>query len=426
MKKKKLTYNSLALGNLKNRKKQYTLLIIGIILSMTLSSSFTFFVSSAISSALETHNFLYGKQSEIMINTVTSDEIEKYLNETTEMHGYAHILGKITAEDAETNIGACVAWLDDNAKELYYQSIIEGRMPTAENEIAIEKSALTRLGIDCKLNDKITFDFYVQDADQQKEKAIKKEYTLVGILNDKRSNIEKQSWVTDIRIPAAFVMDNTEVEIGGKEALHCFVLDNSDALMQDYIGLTRPLRKSYYGANNDGMGWYTTGGYEIMYTVADTFGVNAPYLLILVFVAVLSIAANIGIVNAFSTNLKERKKQIGLLRSVGATRRQIIKVYGKETFILCLICTPISILISIGAVALSVSTFGENFVFKPSWWVLPLSAIISILIVTLSSFIPLFSASRITPMQAIRNIRLNRKIKTKKIKTQKELILRNF
>ena len=419
MKKKKLTYNSLALGNLKNRKKQYTLLIIGIILSMTLSSSFTFFVSSAISSALETHNFLYGKQTDIMLNTATSDEIEQYLNETTEKHGYAHIVGKLTSEDGETSIGSYVAWLDSQAKELYYQSLIEGKMPTKENEIAIEKSALARLGIDYKLNEKIVFDFYVKDAGTIKEKPVKKEYILVGILNDKRSNIEKQSWATDIDIPAAFVMDNTKVEVGGKEALHCFVLDNSDALMQDYIGLTRPLRKAYYGAN-DGMGWYTTGGYEIMYTVADTFGVNAPYLLILVFVAVLAIAANIGIVNAFSTNLKERKRQIGLLRSVGATRRQIIKVYGKETFILCLICTPVSILISVLVVALSVSTFGENFVFKPSWWVLPLSAIISILIVTLSSFIPLFSASRITPMQAIRNISLNRKIKTKKIKTQKE------
>ena len=153
------------------------------------------------------------------------------------------------------------------------------------------------------------FDFYVKDAGTIKEKPIKKEYILVGVLNDKRSNIEKQSWVTDIDIPAAFVMDNTKVEVGGKEALHCFVLDNSDALMQDYIGLTKPLRNAYYGAN-DGMGWYTTGGYEIMYTVADTFGVNAPYLLILVFVAVLAIAANIGIVNAFSTNLKERKRQI--------------------------------------------------------------------------------------------------------------------
>ena len=91
MKKKKLTYNSLALGNLKNRKKQYTLLIIGIILSMTLSSSFTFFVSSAVSSALETHNFLYGKQSEILVYTATNDEIEEHLNENAEKHGYRGI-----------------------------------------------------------------------------------------------------------------------------------------------------------------------------------------------------------------------------------------------------------------------------------------------------------------------------------------------
>ncbi|MBE6751741.1 MAG: FtsX-like permease family protein [Ruminococcaceae bacterium] len=423
MKKKKLTYNSLALGNLKNRKKQYTLLIIGIILSMTLSSSFTFFVSSAISSALETHNFLYGKQSHIIINTIRNEETEEFLNSNVTTHGYAHILGKIAAVGDEPSTGADVAWLEKEAKDLYFQSLIEGRMPEKENEIAIEKSALTRLGIDYKLNDKITFDFYVQDADQPKEKPIKKEYILVGILNDKRSNIEKQSWVTDIRIPAAFVMDNTEIEIGGKEALHLFISNSDDRFIDGFIGeyveLTRTLRRSYYGAN-DGLSWYVTGGYEIMYTVADTFGMNAPYLLILVFVAVLAVASNIGIVNAFSTNLKERKRQIGLLRSVGATRRQIINVYGKETFILCLICTPVSILISIGAVALSVSTFGENFVFKPSWWVLPLSAIISILIVTLSSFIPLFSASRITPMQAIRNISLNRKIRTKKIKTQKE------
>ena len=33
MKKKKLTFNSLALGNLKHRKKRYTLMILGIILN---------------------------------------------------------------------------------------------------------------------------------------------------------------------------------------------------------------------------------------------------------------------------------------------------------------------------------------------------------------------------------------------------------
>ena len=43
MKKKKLTFNSLALGNLKHRKKRYTLMILGIILSMMFSSSIIYF-----------------------------------------------------------------------------------------------------------------------------------------------------------------------------------------------------------------------------------------------------------------------------------------------------------------------------------------------------------------------------------------------
>ncbi len=418
MKNKKLTFNSLAFGNLKHRKKQYTLLIIGIILSMMFSSGFVFFVSSAVTSALETHNYLYGKQENIIVNTVKNETTEKLLNSNGINHGYAHVIGKIAAEEGEITAGAYVGWLDSEAKEIYYQSIAEGRMPEKENEIAIEKSALKRLDLDYKLNDKICFDFYVKNADAEKEKAIKKEYTLVGVLNDKRSNIEKQTYSSDIDIPAAFVADNTQVALSGKEALHLFMLDVPEGFMNKYIELVRPLRKSYY--SNDGMGWYTTGGYEVSFTIADTFGINAPYLLVLVFVAVLAIASNVGIVNAFSTSLKERKRQIGLLRSVGATKRQIIKIYGKETFVLCLLCTPISILISVVAVSLSVSTFGENFIFKPSWWVLPLSALFSILVVALSSLIPLGSASRITPMQAIRNISINRKIKTKKIKTQKE------
>lgn len=415
---KKLTFNSLAFGNLKHRKKQYTLLIIGIILSMVFSSSFIFFISSAVSSAIETHNYKYGKQENIIVNTVKNETTENLLNSNGITHGYAHVVGKIAAEEGDITAGAYVGWLDSEAKEIYYQSLAEGRMPEKENEIAVEKSALTRLDIDYKLNDKITFDFYVKNADAEKEKAIKKEYTLVGILNDKRSNIKKQNYSSDIDIPAAFVADGTQVELGGKEALHLFMSDVPEGFMEKYIKSVGPLRKSYY--DNDGMGWYTTGGYEVSFTIADTFGINAPYLLILVFVAILAIVANIGIVNAFSTNLKERKRQIGLLRSVGATKRQIIKIYGKETFILCLLCTPISIFISVVAVTLSVGTFGENFIFKPSWWVLPLSALFSVLIVILSSLIPLGSASRITPMQAIRNISINRKIKTKKIKTQKE------
>ena len=43
MNKKKLTVNRLAMGNLKARKKQYTLMIIGIVLAMIFTSAAMFF-----------------------------------------------------------------------------------------------------------------------------------------------------------------------------------------------------------------------------------------------------------------------------------------------------------------------------------------------------------------------------------------------
>ena len=418
MNKKKLTFSSLAFGNIKHRRKQYTLLIIGIILSMVFSSGFVFFVSSAVTSAIETHNYKYGKQSEIVTNVVTNDSLEAVLNENYEDYGYMHILGAITTVDSEIDLGTAVGWLDEGGKELYYQSLSEGKMPQKKNEIAIEKSALIRLGGTYKIGDKITFDLYVQDGAKRSEKPIKKEYVISGILNDKRSNISNQGGVQAFELPAAFVADNSKVELGGKESLHCLILsENEEGSLGTYI---TELRKAMDSGNGGRTGIYTTGGYELSYTISDMFGVDAPFLLMLVFVAVLALVSNIGIINAFSTNLKERKKQIGLLRSVGATRRQIIKIYGRESFIICLLCVPLSLLISVFAVKMSVSIMGTNFVFKPSWWVLPLSAMLSVCLVLLSSLIPLFSASRISPMQAIRNIQINRKMKKKKIKTQKD------
>jgi cytoskeletal protein RodZ len=56
---------------------------------------------------------------------------------------------------------------------------------------------------------------------------------------------------------------------------------------------------------------------------------------------------------------------------------------------------------------------------------LPISAVFDIIIVMMASLVPLAIASRISPMQAIRNINNTRKVKTKKIKSQKEFSVPN-
>lgn len=73
MNKKKLTYNSLALSSLKNRKKSYALMIIGIVLAMMFSSGVPFFISCMNSSRDEIQYRKQGKQETIVIDAQNYD-----------------------------------------------------------------------------------------------------------------------------------------------------------------------------------------------------------------------------------------------------------------------------------------------------------------------------------------------------------------
>lgn len=141
---------------------------------------------------------------------------------------------------------------------------------------------------------------------------------------------------------------------------------------------------------------------------------------IIVVAAVLMLSACLFIVNAFNSNLKDRKKQIGMLRAVGATKNQIISAYGREALIISLIATPISIAVSYFVVKGIISLLGDEYSFTPEWWVFILSALFGIGCVMLAFLIPLVSASKISPIQAIRNIENTRTLNEKHIKSKKE------
>ena len=132
------------------------------------------------------------------------------------------------------------------------------------------------------------------------------------------------------------------------------------------------------------------------------------------------VASSLGIINAFTTNLKERKKQIGLYRAVGATRKQIFNLFMREAVLLGIVCTPVSLLVSFFGVKLIVNNIFDEAFFEANIWILLLCGAFSLLCVVLASMIPLFAASRVTPMQAIRNIETARKLKNKKIRSQKQ------
>ncbi len=407
MKKKKLTFNALALGNLKHRKKRYALMILGIILSMVFSSSIIYFVFSAYTTSQvqnKADRGLYDMMCADYDEDVFDDAEKSDMFETI---GTGSVIGFAFTDPEDKLNGTSVVKLDETAKELVNPILISGTYPQKEGEIAIEQSTLLQLEIASKIGDKITLKFQVQNDDELLPENKEKTYVLTGILRDKRSNI-----ATDFRdkenIPSAFVSEQEQVDLGGKENKICYT-ELTDKGYNDIWGMFCDIPT-------------LSSSCVIIYD--DIFSLNSDETLslgyVLIIVMVLLIASSLGIINAFTTNLKERKKQIGLYRSVGATKKQIITLFLRESVILGLICTPVSLLISYFSVKLIVNSIFEEAFFKANIWLLIACGAFSLLCVVLASLIPLFAASRVTPMQAIRNIETARKLKNKKIRSQKE------
>lgn len=420
MNKKKLTVNRLALGNLKARKKQYTLMIIGIVLAMIFSSGVMFFGFTTLSSLQEITNISYGTQNIFLHNAEEFDFDAAKNNKVISEYGIATSIGFIYTNDDEGN-GTPLARLDDKAKKISYLTVKEGKYPENIGEIALEKDALLRLKmLGAKVGDEISVTMKITDGEGYLSETVEKSYKLVGILADKRCNLEDA--YSGNNFPAAFVCDNEKVELGGKENLSAYVkfyskINGYDEFKDEFVNQGF---KNEYGNPDNTLYEFTYPTQHIFYSGTDEKSdITLTMIFALILAGVLMIASCTGIVNAFNSNLQERRKQIGLMRAVGATRRQIITVFGREALIISLMTVPVSLVISYFASKGIISLMGENFIFIPNFFVLIACGAFSVICVMASAMIPLLRASRTPPMQAIRNTDLSRKMKNKQIRSKK-------
>ncbi len=442
MKRNKLTINKLAFGNLKARKKQYSLMIIGIVLAMIFTSAAMFFAVCNEDSREERKWISLGKQ-DFILKKCDGFDLERFKQDGSVIdYATFEVIAYGYSPDDDFDDGMGIAVHNDKSRELSHFYFLDGRYPEAENEIAIESDALYRMNLyDAKIGDEITLNLRAANGGKFLEKESQKTYTLVGILKDRRYTYEQWYLLNSNHecpeYPAALVCDGTEVEIGGRPWIIGLVDFNFDGktsstlLFDSYREYLRQgglnTYKSQILSNEnsvnydgylDGGYWLQTTGEQIMndWALADMKQITS---LGTILSAVLAVASCFGVINAFNTNLQERRKQIGMLRAVGATKRQIIKVFGREALLISFICAPVSVAFGYLTVWIFSYLMGEIFIFKPEWYVVISIGILGIFFVMAAALIPLFYAARVTPMQAIRNTELGRKMKNKKIKTVK-------
>lgn len=123
--------------------------------------------------------------------------------------------------------------------------------------------------------------------------------------------------------------------------------------------------------------------------------------LVLLVNAVVLMLTMISVMTTMLAMVTERRKEIGLKKALGASDRSILREFMGEGVGLGLVGAIVgSALGFVFAQQLSLRVFGRNIEF--SFWIVPLTVVVSVLITLLASYWPVKKASKIDPALVLR------------------------
>lgn len=362
-------YKELSKRYLKHNKKRTILTLLGIILSLSLIATIGLFVKSGEVSQIENVKYENGNSFHLGYATYTDEIFTKISNNpNVEKYGIMERGTEIGIND----ITFTEYYMDKAATELFQYSVKEGRMPKSSNEIVIDQWSKEYIKEGLKVGDTIILD--------------SKQYTIVGFLKNEEY-FQKEKQARAIIFSNAPKNGQLMVEISEKANFKETLKTLSDLTTKENLIRNEELiRLGQFGSNR-------------VLIAAAIIGV----------LIVLS-ATIIVIYNSFQINVAERVKQFGLLRSLGATKKQIRNIVFREATLLLLIAIPIGVLISVGAI------YAINYVFtilldgnspislvNIDLGILILSIVITTIAVYISSFIPAHFVGNISPLVAVSN-----------------------
>jgi putative ABC transport system permease protein len=141
--------------------------------------------------------------------------------------------------------------------------------------------------------------------------------------------------------------------------------------------------------------------------IKDGFGFLTTALLI--FAGISVFVGSFLIFNTFSITVAQRTKEFGLLRTLGASSRQVLASVVIEALVLGVFASIVGILFGLGFVELVTGIFKAiGFELPQSGTVVPAAAIIAPVLVGVlstlgSSIVPALRATRVTPLEALQD-----------------------
>ncbi|KIL34533.1 hypothetical protein SD71_18795 [Cohnella kolymensis] len=376
------SYSSLAGRYLKQQRRKSILTVIGIILSVALISAL-------------------GTMGQAMKDNMLSEAIYEngsyhfaYKEPTPDLYTKIkdHVLVErvgILREGVHTELPSGnqiqVDELDANAIQLLPIHLDKGRFPQSSNELVAEAWLLNQLPEKPQLGG--FAELFSADGKKQR-------YEVVGIVkNQKYSQLEGKAH-------AFTMLTGDESAINARSTLFLTLKPGVDISIQiqPFSTLHTPFDTNrpvlnYLGESSDS---------NLNRALAIIFGT-------LIGLVVLSTVAVI--YNSFNIAVLERIRQFGLLRTLGATPRQIRHLVFREASTLAVIGIPIGLLLGWGGLWLTLwlmtsSGFQilqmEDFHLTFHWWIIGGSMATALLAVYLAAWLPARKASGVSPVDAVR------------------------
>lgn len=412
--------NRLTIKNLRLNKKRTIVTIIGIILSTALMVGIGLLFSS-FQDLMIRDTIGYSGKYEAKYNDVDLIKLNDIKNKNF-TYFYEKPIGFSKIESS--NEYKPYMYITSVNKEYFNElKLVDGSFPKNENEVVISNHVITNGGLNYKVGDIVTFTYGKRNIEGNDTLAnselvdgefLTNEgthiYKIVGIVD--RSNFESYS-------ASGYTVFTLDVN-SDKGNVNLYVMFNKN---KNIIKQSEELAKelNYNGDINYNSTLLALYGESTYGNVMSSMGG-----MMIIMLSLVSIGCIIVIYNSFAISVMERKKEFGLLSSIGATKKQLAHTVFFEAVVVGVIGIIFGILgayIGIGCVVLVINNLISDMldyklylVTNPLFIIIPV--IFMIVVIGVSAFIPSRKASKVSPIEAIRqndDIKINKK----KIKTSK-------
>lgn len=427
----------LTLRHLKENKKRTLITIFGVIVSVAMITA----VTTSISSFLRVMGDTVGKDEGDWVGyymNVDASAVQKAKN-------FDNVKDVILCQDIGNYMPG---QLDEDGKNLLsvrsqetgsfshlMPKLLEGDYPAGPDEIIVRKRFIQLNQLGWNVGDTITLEqiqrYWTDDKARESNRV--RQFSAYDAQNQRSETIGQRT----------FKLVGTFSHYSSSEYNAITGLDAKTVIPGDTVDLYTTQEKLSYGSSKqvERLG-AEIGSYTQITTHNDYLRYNgylegdmavAVYGAAAIILLIIMIASVTLIYNAFAISLNERSRYLGMLASVGATKRQKRSTVYYEGAFIGAVGIPLGILAGIGGIGVTFQFVGplmkglfmgggemeENtlkLVVSP--FGIGISIVLSILTILVSAYIPGRKASKTTPIDAIRSTK-DVNVSAKRLKTSK-------